>query len=163
MHGGGIPPGGVATGDENLRPYGKGCQWLLGRIFENAWDDEIAGDFRGRSLIKRISREATRKTRIQFRFRVHSREFAANFISLSSAIRRRYRALPHRHCHRGYGRNELRRKHQRGAGTAPDERGRMREAPRSGGPGLPPPHSERPREGWANGPCPGVRSGFPGP
>jgi hypothetical protein len=28
MHGGGIPPGGVATGDENLRPSGKPCQWL---------------------------------------------------------------------------------------------------------------------------------------
>jgi hypothetical protein len=55
----GIPPGGVATGDENLRPSGKGCQWLLGRICGNAWDDEIAADFRGQSPIKKISRESS--------------------------------------------------------------------------------------------------------
>src|SRR5438270_12418765 len=34
MHGGGKPPGGVATGDENLRPYRKHCQWLLRRILK---------------------------------------------------------------------------------------------------------------------------------
>src|SRR6476646_7948981 len=68
MHGGGIPPGGVATGDENDRPSGKPCQWLLRRGFENAWAGKIAPDFRGRSLMKRTSRESTRKTRIQFGF-----------------------------------------------------------------------------------------------
>ena len=141
MHGGGIPPGRVATGDENDRPSGKPCQWLLRRGIENAWAGKIAPDFRGLSLVKRISRESTRKTRNPIWFRVHSQESAANVISLSSALRRCYRARSHRRCHHGYGRNELRQKYQRGAGTAPDGKGRMKEAPRSAVPALPPRHS----------------------
>jgi hypothetical protein len=66
MHGGGKPPGGVATGDENDRPSGKPCQWLRRRVCGKAWDDKIAADFRGQSLLKKISRESTQKTRIQF-------------------------------------------------------------------------------------------------
>lgn len=33
MHGGRKPPGRVATGDENLRPSRKPCQWLRSGIF----------------------------------------------------------------------------------------------------------------------------------
>jgi hypothetical protein len=59
MHGGGKPPGGVATGDENDRPSGKPCQWLRRRVCGKAWDHEIAAGFRGQLLIKKISRESS--------------------------------------------------------------------------------------------------------